>query len=61
MKFRAHKGFTCILKANDKEVIYIVVEGEVLDVEAIDNKFAYAQNQFGLLMVDKHLIGNKLL
>ena len=61
MKHRTYKSFTCILKVNDQEDIYLVVEDEVLDVEAIDNNFAYAQNQFGLLMIDKKLIGNKLL
>ena len=61
MMHSTYKSFTCILKAKDQEDIYLVVEDEVLDVEAIDNNFAYAQNQFGLLMIDKKLIGNKLL
>ena len=61
MKYRAQKSFACTLKANDAEESYLIVEDEVLVVEAIDNNYAYAQNQFGLLMIDKILIGSKLL
>ena len=60
MKYRAHKNINCNLNRDSKVRPFIIVEDEVVSINAIHNGIAYATSPFGEITFNDQYIGNQI-